>query len=186
MNPLFVILGKTSSGKDRTINELICKYDFNKIITYTTRPMRNGEIQDVTYHFISEDDFKQKIKDDFFAEWKTYNTEFGIWYYGTSLNDLENADDNSIIILTPDGYRDIVKKLSKKPISIYLYADDSTIKKRLIRRGDNKKEAERRLLHDNDDFIGIENEVDKIIYNNEDTNINDVIEKILDFIKRKG
>lgn len=182
---MLVILGKTSSGKDVTLNNLVAKYGYKKIITYTTRPMRHNEQQDVTYHFISEDDFVQRIKNNFFAEWKTYNTEFGLWYYGTALEDLENADDDSVIILTPDGYRDIKNKLSKKPISLYLYADDYTIKKRLIRRGDNPKEAERRLLHDNEDFLGIENEVDKIIFNNFDTDISSVINEILDFV-RKG
>ena len=183
---MLVILGKTSSGKDVILNNLVTKYGYKKIITYTTRPMRLNEQQDVTYHFITEDDFVQKVKNGFFAEWKTYNTEFGLWYYGTALEDLENADDKSAIILTPDGYRDIINKLSKKPISIYLYADDYTIKKRLIRRGDNPKEAERRLLHDNEDFLGIENEVDNVIFNNFDTDISNVIYEILHFIKKKG
>lgn len=186
MNNLFIILGKTASGKDRTVNELTSKYDFNKIITYTTRPMRKNEEQDITYHFISEDDFKQKINDNFFAEWKTYNTEFGVWYYGTSLEDLENGDDNSVIILTPAGYRDIIKKVSKRPISILINTDDETIKNRLVKRGDNPKEAERRLIHDNEDFKGIENEVDYIIHNNDGTNINDVINEILKITTKGG
>ena len=116
------------------------------------------------------------------AEYKTYNTEFGVWYYGTALVDLENADDKSVIILTPDGYRDVVNKLSKKPISIYLYANNATIKKRLKKRGDDQKEAERRILHDNEDFKGIENEVDKIVYNNESDTIDGVIQKILKYV----
>lgn len=186
MNNLFIILGKTASGKDKTVNELTSKYDFNKIITYTTRPMRKNEEQDITYHFVSEDDFKQKINDNFFAEWKTYDTEFGVWYYGTALDDLENVDNNSVIILTPAGYRDIIKKVSKRPISILINADDKTIKKRLIKRGDNPKEAERRLVHDNKDFIGIENEVDYIINNNDGTNINDVIKEILNIVIKEG
>ena len=140
--------------------------------------MRKGEKQDVTYHFISEEDFKQKINEGFFAEWKSYITVDGVWYYGTSLEDLENADDKSVIILTPDGYRDVINKLTRRPISIYLYANNQTIKKRLIKRGDDPKEAERRVSHDNDDFKGIENEVDKIIYNNDGTDINNVMQKI--------
>lgn len=185
MNNLFIILGKTASGKDKTVNELISKYDFNKIITYTTRPMRKNEEQDITYHFVSENDFKQKINDNFFVEWKTYDTEFGVWYYGTALDDLENVDNNSVIILTPAGYRDIIKKVSKKPISILINTDDNTIKKRLIKRGDNPKEAERRLVHDIEDFKGIENEVDYIINNNDGTNINDVIKEILEITTKR-
>ena len=186
MSNVFIILGKTASGKDKTVNELTSRYNFNKIITYTTRPMRKSEKQNITYHFISEDDFKQKIDDNFFAEWKTYNTEFGVWYYGTALEDLENTDDNSVIILTPEGYRDVANRMYVKPISILIEADDETIKNRLVKRGDDPKEAERRLLHDNEDFKGIENEVDYIIHNNDGTNINDVINEILKITTKGG
>ena len=182
---MVTIIGKTASGKDKIVNELVSKHGFKKVITYTTRPMRKGEQQDITYHFISEEDFKQKINEGFFAEWKSYITADGVWYYGTALEDLKNGEYNSVIILTPDGYRDVVNKLSKKPIAIYIYANNTTIKKRLLKRGDNPNEAQRRLDHDNEDFKGIENEVDRIIYNNDGTNINEVVQKILDFVEDK-
>lgn len=182
---ILIICGKTCSGKDKTVNELVSKYGFKKVITYTTRPMRKGEKQDVTYHYISEEEFKQKIEDGFFAEWKSYDTEFGTWYYGSALEDLENADDKSVIILTPEGYRDVVEKLSNKPTAIYIYSNNATLKKRLLKRGDDKNEAQRRLEHDNEDFKGIENEVDKIVYNNFDYDINEVVQKILDFVEVK-
>ena len=181
MIKILIIVGKTASGKDSVVNKLV-ENGYDKVVTYTTRPMRSGEKQDITYHFITEEEFKNKIEENFFAEYKTYNTEFGVWYYGTALDDLENADDKSVIILTPDGYRDVINKLTRKPISIYLYANNQTIKKRLIKRGDDPKEAERRVSHDNDDFKGIENEVDKIVYNNENDIIDDVIQKILKYV----
>lgn len=182
---MVTIIGKTASGKDKIVNELVSKHGFKKVITYTTRPMRKGEQQDITYHFISEEDFKQKINEGFFAEWKSYITADGVWYYGTALEDLKNGEYNSVIILTPDGYRDVVNKLSKNPIAIYIYANNTTIKKRLLKRGDNPNEAQRRLEHDNEDFNGIENEVDRIVYNNDGTNINEVVRKILDFVEDK-
>lgn len=147
--------------------------------------MRKDEKKDITYHFISEQDFKQKIKEGFFAEWKSYNTEFGTWYYGSALEDLNNADDNSVIILTPEGYRDVKNKLKKKPVVIYIYANNTTIKTRLIKRKDDEKEACRRLKQDNEDFKGFENEVDKIIYNNNGAYIGDVVNKILECLEKK-
>lgn len=179
---MIVLISKTASGKTLIREELI-KRGYSGIITYTNRPMRKGEKHDVTYHFISEEEFKQKIADDFFAEYKTYDTVFGKWYYGSSLEDLENADDKSVIILTPDGYRDVVGKLSKKPIAIYIYANNFTIKKRLKKRGDNKDEAQRRFDEDNIDFKGVENMVDKIVYNNNGTNVDDVVNKILKYVE---
>lgn len=101
------------------------------------------------------------------------------------MENLETANDRSVIILTPDGYRDVIGKLIEKPTSIYIYANNSTIKKRLIERGDDKEEANRRLYHDNTDFRGLENEVDRIIYNNDGSDIDDVIKKILEFMEEK-
>ena len=182
MITILILVGKTASGKDTILNQLVKKHGYKKIVTYTSRPMRKGEKQDVTYHFISSQEFQKMIGQGLFAEYKTYNTEFGVWYYGTALEDLEKADDKSVIILTPDGYRDVVNKLSKKPISIYLDANNSTIKKRLKKRGDDQKEAERRVSHDNDDFKGIENEVDRIVYNNESDTIDGAVQKILKYV----
>lgn len=181
---ILCILGKTSSGKTSVVNKLIFEHDMHQIVTYTTRAIRKGEKQDVTYHFITEDDFEQKVKKRFFAEYKSYNTEFGVWYYGTALEDLEKADDKSVIILTPQGYRDVKDKLTKKDITcIYLYANNSTLKRRLEKRGDDPKEAERRLRHDNEDFKGVENEVDRIVYNNDGANIDEVVSKILEMLE---
>lgn len=182
---MLVLLGKTASGKNEVVNKLISRYGFHQIVTYTTRPMRDGEIPDVTYHYINEIDFKERITQGFFAEWRSYTTEFGVWYYGTALEDLTKADDKSIIILTPCGYRSLENKLKEKPIAIYLYANDKTIKARLMARGDDEKEAQRRLKQDNIDFKHFENEADRIVYNDNDNDLDEVIEKIISFLRKK-
>ena len=179
---IVVILGKTASGKDTVCKELM-KSDFHKIVTFTTRPKRNGEIDDYTYHFISDEEFQQKIDEDFFLEYKTYTVADGSkWYYGSPKHEFYN-DKDSVIILTPDGYRDFLKyEIPHK--SIYIYANLNTIRQRLIERGDNKSEAERRVQHDIVDFKGIEEEVDYIVYNNYDCDVNSVVDTILEKVKR--
>ena len=176
------ILGKTCAGKNTIANYLISQYGYKRIITYTSRHMREGEEQDVDYHFISKGEFLNKIKDGFFAEWKVYNTKFGFWYYGTSIESIKDADDNTILIITPDGYRDI-KKLGIPLNSIYVYADNETIKKRLIERGDDEIEANRRLKADNIDFDGIEDEVSLIVSNVEGIDINKVTKECIDWLE---
>ena len=184
MISILILIGKTSSGKT-LIKEKLIENGFTGIATFTNRPMRKGEEQDITYHYISEEEFKQKIEDGFFAEWKSYDTEFGIWYYGSALEDLEKADDKSVIILTPSGYRDVKRKLPNKNITaIYIYANIATIETRLIKRGDDEKEAKRRILHDNEDFKGFEKEANRIVYNNYDDNIDIVVNKILQVVKQ--
>lgn len=178
-----ILVGKTCSGKTTIANELINSYKFKRIITYTTRPVRKSEKDGTDYHFISLEEFNKKVKEGFFAEWKSYTTTEGVWFYGTALEDLKNADEDTIVILTPNGYRDIKNKLKNKFKCIYVYANNETIKKRLIGRGDDENEARRRLEHDNEDFKDFEYEADKIFYNNDGTNINTVVERILNFVR---
>lgn len=176
---MIILLGKTASGKDTIVNYLVNNLGYKKLITYTTRPMRPGEVQNLQYHFISEEDFKKKISHGFFLEYKTYHTEFGDWYYGSAMDDYKKADDKTVVILTPEGYLDLLWKVKNiKHDAIYIKVDLLELQQRLIKRGDDKREAERRLIHDNKDFEYVENIVDRIVINQSKT-IDEVINEII-------
>lgn len=178
-----IIFGKTASGKSRIVDELV-KKGYKKIVTTTTRPARKGEIDGVDYNFVSVEDFKQLINTRYFAEWKRYDTVDGTWFYGSPLDEISRSDNKSIVILTPDGYRDIKDELDKH-ISIYIYANNKTIKNRLSKRGDKKEEADRRILRDNKDFKGAEELADRIFYNNDAKNIEDLVDEICEYLKTR-
>ena len=178
MRNILVICGKTASGKNLVRDILVEKYNYNPIVTYTSRPPRKGEKQDVTYHFISTDEFIEKINNGFFAEWNDYVTNDGIWYYGTALDDCMNASDKDVIILTPDGVRDL-KNNDVNLIVVYLYSNLKTIRHRLKFRGDDLKEVERRISSDIKDFKDAEMLADRIVYNNLNDNIDNVVENVL-------
>lgn len=180
---MICILGKTCSGKTTIVDELLKNHGFSKIITYTTRPMRNGETNHKDYHFISDKEFMSKIREDFFAEWKTYTTKQGIWHYGVSLQDIINSSDKSIVIITPEGFRDLRERFNFNCFSIYIDCSNNIIKDRLIKRGDNNDEAARRLKADNKDFKHVEKDVDRIVYNNGD--INETIKEIVRLINER-
>lgn len=177
-----ILMGKTATGKT-TIRDKLIERGFIPLVTYTSRPPRPNEVQDVTYHYITKEDFLNKIEQGFFAEWKSYDTEEGTWYYGTAMEDLIKANNKTIIILTPGGYRDIKDILSNNSKSILIYSNLKTIRERLNFRGDNKEEIERRIKHDIKDFKGVENEVDKIVYNNQGDSLDKVVDKIINFVE---
>lgn len=180
---IYVLIGKTASGKTTIIDYISKKKWMKRIVTYTNRPMRKKEKDGETYHFVTKEDFESLIQSGFFAEWRSYDTVDGVWYYGSSV-DSYDTDEDRIIILNPDGFHQIKKILEPKSIkSIYVYSNIKTIRNRLKKRGDKKEEAERRIEHDLIDFKGLENEVDKIVYNNEDDNLDDVVSKILSYIE---
>ena len=89
MCKLITITGTTAVGKD-TIFDKILKYaDYKPIISDTTRPMRVGEVQDKTYHFISHQEFVNRKVNNQYIENREYKTEFGYWYYGINKNDIK-------------------------------------------------------------------------------------------------
>lgn len=178
-----IILGKTASGKSRIVNELV-KRGYKKIVTTTTRPARKGEVDGGDYNFISEEEFEQLINTRYFAEWKKYDTAEGVWYYGSPLDEISRSDNKSIVILTPDGYRDIKDELDDH-VAIYIYANNKTIRSRLSNRGDKKEEADRRIKQDNKDFKDAEFLADRIFYNNKDKDIGDLVDEICKYLKTR-
>lgn len=176
---MIVLLGKSGSGKDTITNYLVNNYGYKKLITYTTRPMRPSEKQDVQYHFITKEDFNEKRSHGFFLEYKSYDTKYDKWYYGSAKEDYKKTDDKTIVILTPDGYLDLLSEIEDiEHDSIYLKVSILELQNRLFSRGDNQEEILRRLEHDNEDFDYIEYFADRIIVN-ENKTIEEVVSEII-------
>lgn len=182
---MFIIVGKGCAGKDRVAKELE-KRGYHRCITYTTRPMRNSERQDSAYHFVDEDTFSGLRDNEFFAEWMSYKSVEGVWYYGSAKEDYIASDDKTFIILTPNGIRDVKRNLGFSPKVIYLFANNTTIKKRMQMYRSDQKEADRRFKADSIDFKDFELEADRIIYNNFDDDVETVADKIETFLQTSG
>ena len=174
------LVGKTARGKS-AVQHYLLSQGYEKIPTWTTRPKRPGEQDDVDYHFTNDEDFQNKIEQGFFAEWKAYNTVHGIWYYGSGIEDIRNAKENSIIILTPAGLRDVKHLLPESAISILIDADDEITRERLLLRGDNPAEIERRFATDEEDFKDAEKLVDYVLLNTKDTSLADLANQIIEY-----
>lgn len=189
---LTIIMGKTCSGKNAVVSELI-KRGWSQIVTYTSRPKRRGEKNGREYFYISEEDFASKINSGYFAEWKSYDVNGKTWHYGSPSEEIIEAsldDKNHVIILTPQGVEDTLSFLSKyisdyQINTIYLYANRSTILNRLQKRKDKNDSIERRMRTDDIDFKNATSLANKIIYNNDSDSIADVADKIIKSAERK-
>lgn len=154
---MIVLLGATCTGKSTVLNKLIDDYGYKRVVTTTTRPMREGEIDGTDYHFIDEHWFKYYIEQDEFEEYTSYNVANGqTWYYGTMKDDLYKNYDESVLIVNPDGYKHYCKYIPDA-FFVRLYAPLDVIRKRLTDRNDDPAEAERRILADCNDFNLIRN-----------------------------
>ena len=157
---IIVLVGKTASGKTTVANELCKNHGYKRIITYTTRPMRENEIQDVDYHFISDEQFNKMVENNEFTEYKRYNTAHGVWSYGSVVTyEQEISDDYYVIILTPQGLRDLSKKISRY-IAFYLNVSLESQLERLKKRGDEEQQIIKRLINDAKDFENVLDIVD--------------------------
>jgi len=79
--PLLIILsGPSGVGKDATLARMKeSGLPLYYVVTATTRPKRPGEKDGVDYHFLSEDEFQQRIKKRRFFEWaKVYDNYYGV------------------------------------------------------------------------------------------------------------
>lgn len=165
---MIVLIGESASGKS-TIEKELVKNGFNKIVSYTTRPMRQGEHQGVDYHYVSENDFIDCLNNKFFAEYTIYNS----WYYGIAHQD---CLDNSVVVVEPHGFRQLKQIPNLHIKSFYIQVPERERLKRMVDRGDNLLEIFRRIFSDQGLFQFIDKEVDHVIENN---NIEECVNEIL-------
>lgn len=181
---MLVLCGKSASGKNYMLNNLI-NLGMNRVVTYTTRPMREGEKEGEDYHFIPDSVFEKLKNDNFFAETTEYYVASGdVWKYGSSITDyLKNKD--SVIILNPEG----IKKIKEKNIDVtifYLDASYNTRKYRLKIRGDDENEVMRRIAADDEDFKHINLIADFVIFTDQGVDPEYLAKKVYKLYKEKS
>ena len=153
---IFYIMGKSASGKDSLYKRLLdSNLGLDKVIIYTTRPMRDGEVDGVEYRFVDKDYiFNNKNV----IEKRIYHTVFGDWYYATIDDGTITKDKNYIVIGTLESYNILKAYFGENMIfPIYLEVDNDLRKKRAIEREMMQKEPkldemERRFKADEIDF----------------------------------
>ncbi|MGL4999692.1 MAG: hypothetical protein ACRC5T_12045 [Cetobacterium sp.] len=181
-----VLLGEIASGKDYLLKRITDEYDLSKVVTTTTRPMRDGEVDGETYHFVSEERFKIGLEDGDYIEHQVYKTVHGEWFYGTTLDSVNK--DNTVIILDKDGYFEY-KKHMPYCISIFISCIDETERfyrgmKRLGNIGNKDlDEIYRRIKTDEEKFKDIDRFVDFVL---PQTYSDTSVELVFDLLNRLG
>ena len=155
---MLVLVGESASGKSSIEKYLVDNCGYNKIVSYTTRQPREGEVDGVDYHFITKSQFRRLVEQDFFAETAIYNN----WYYGVAKRDCTN---DKVAVLTPHGLRQVSKIKDINIISFYISVPRRDRLIKILQRGDDIEESYRRNLSDVGMFDGICDEVNYVINN---------------------
>lgn len=154
-------MGKSSSGKDTIYNMIIndASLGLKPIVLYTTRPIRDGEKNGETYHFVTDEDFYNLEKRDLIIESRVYHTVHGDWRYFTVDDEGIDLERNSYIVIgTLESYEAFNKYYRKgMVIPLFIEVDDGVRLQRALQRElkpENRKFAEmcRRFLADEEDF----------------------------------
>ena len=155
---MIVLVGESASGKSSIERHLVDHHGFNKVVSYTTREPRQGEVDGVDYHFIDTQKFLELKEQGFFAETAMYNN----WNYGTAK---EDCTDDKVAVLTPHGLRQVSKLDGINVTSFYINVPRRDRLIKILQRGDSIEEAYRRSLSDVGQFDGIADEVNYVIDN---------------------
>lgn len=155
---MIVLVGESASGKSSIEKYLVDWYEYKKIVSYTTRQPRDGEVDGVDYHFISMEKFEELKEQGFFAE----NAKYNGWGYGIAK---EDCTDDKVAVLTPHGLRQVSKLPNIDVVSFYVNVPRRDRLIKILQRGDDIDEACRRSLSDRGQFDGVEDEVDFVINN---------------------
>ena len=168
-NKIIIITAPSGSGKTSITRHLMQIYNqLSFSISAATRQSRGVEKNGVDYYFISEVDFKNKIKNNEFVEWEmVYEGK----YYGTLKTELQRIWDNhQIPVLDIDVKGAIHVKQQYPESSITLFIEPpsvSELKKRLTGRGTETMESLDARINKAAYEISFKGHFDKIIINDD-------------------
>lgn len=161
MGKIFYILGKSSTGKDTIYKKILEDKELNlkDIILYTTRPIRDGEINGKSYHFVSEEEYQDIKNAGAIIEERAYDTMHGVWRYFTAKDENIDLEKNDYLIIgVLKSFVDTRAYFGNdKVIPLYIEVEDGERLQRALNREkkpENRrfKEMCRRYLADSEDF----------------------------------
>ncbi len=191
---IYVVMGKSSSGKDTIYHRLLedKTLDLHRIVTYTTRPARQNEKNGVEYYFTNKCDMLKMESEGKIIEKRCYNTMHGDWYYFTA--DDGNTDINSgdyLVIGTLESYESMKKYYGENKVCpIYVEVENGERLSRALEREkkqDNPKYTEmcRRFIADEEDFSEEKIKRLNITKRYKNDNVDDCIKMISQTVKAK-
>ncbi len=195
MGTIYCIIGKSSTGKDSIYKRLLQREDLQlkKIVPYTTRPIREKEVEGVEYHFVTEEKRLELEAAGKIIEGRSYDTIYGRWdYFTVDDGQIDLAGSDYLLIGTLETYGKLKEYYKNGQIvPIYIEVEDGERLERALRRERKQPEPKyeemcRRFLADSRDFSKEKLEeygVTKVFDNGDD--IEKTVEAIAAYIKER-
>ena len=160
MGKIFCVMGKSASGKDTIYRRLMEApgLGLERIVLYTTRPIREGEAEGREYHFVDRARYEALLAAGKVIEARSYDTMYGVWTYFTAAEGIDLAKTSYLTIGTLESYEKLKSYFGEKQVvPVYVELEDGERLSRALARErlqETPRYAElcRRFLADCADF----------------------------------
>ena len=185
---LIVISAPSGCGKSTIIGDIMDRgeLDLQFSVSATNRKPREGETDGVSYHFLSDQQFKDLIAEGAFVE---YEEVYPGRYYGTLRSEIQNriaSGKNVILDIDVKGGINVKKQFGETAISIFIAPPCiEELRRRLKGRGsDSDEEIEQRVGRAEYE-LGFSKYYDYVVINDNLAEAISAVEKIMaDFIRK--
>ncbi|RKM59999.1 guanylate kinase [Butyrivibrio sp. CB08] len=161
MGRIFLLMGKSTSGKDTIYKNLIAdeSLSLKKVVPYTTRPQRSGETDGVQYFFKTEEEYQDLKGSGRIIEERTYHTNYGEWrYFTVDDGQIDLSQGDYMVIGTLESFCYIRDYFGKENVVPLLIDVEARIRLERAMKREGKQENPRydemcrRFLADEEDF----------------------------------
>lgn len=141
MKKIFLLVGPSGSGKT-SLGKYLTEIGIPELISHTTREIREGEIDGLTYYYVNKDEFNKIEKIEY--------SEYSGNYYCLSKKEIEdklNKFKHVFVIVDINGVRQIKEKYPEETISIFIEVTLEEMIQRMEERKDSISDIANRVYH---------------------------------------
>jgi guanylate kinase len=149
---IFVFTGPDGSGRKTIADSVGSTLGLTKVLSYTTRKPRPGEVNGQDYHFITPELYEELDASGDFIESVTINSNL----YGLRGSDIQRSFKNNgsvYLVLNPEGAEMLKQTYGNQLIRLFIYADRQTVEQRQQQKGIGGEVIEQRLGRYETDMI---------------------------------
>lgn len=164
---LFVVSAPAGCGKDTILEKAFAKeINLCYSVSATTRAMRTGETEGISYYFKSREEFEKMIAEGELLE----HTEYCGNYYGTPKRTVEDAlalGQNVVLKIEIEGAENVKKLIPEAVLIFILPPSMEELSRRLHKRGTEDEETIAKRLKQAEKEISFAKNYDYIIVNDD-------------------